>query len=59
MNLLAPNLEVRGRAHIGGRSLLSREPAVAASQHNIAMIFQNPSQCLNPVRSIGFSLSKS
>ena len=56
MNLLAPNLEVRGRAHIEGRSLLSREPAVAASQHNIAMIFQNPSQCLNPVRSIGFQL---
>ena len=49
---LGGEMGVRGSATLDGRQLLSDDRLGGA----VAMIFQNPAQCLNPVRTIGFQL---
>jgi peptide/nickel transport system ATP-binding protein len=53
--ILPARMRVQGTALLDGVDLLAA-PQCAPSRSSTAIIFQNPSQCLNPVRTIGFQL---
>lgn len=55
LGILPDKAVVTGSALLGGSDLLERRPAGRSTPHP-AMIFQNPTQSLNPVRTIGFQL---
>lgn len=56
MNLLANNLRAHGNAYLGSQVLFGGGSSRRKARANMAMIFQNATQCLNPVRTIGFQL---
>ena len=58
MNLLTKSYRMRGQAFLGEQPLIGGGIDHRTARANMAMIFQNPVQYLNPVRSIGFQLTE-
>lgn len=60
MGLLPASAIVTGQVHIAGEKLLGAAPAVFDSVRGrrVAMIFQDPSSSLNPVRTIGSQIAE-
>ena len=58
MSLLGKNSKVRGESLLNGRSLLDQRRSIEDRRSGIAMVFQNATQALNPVRTVGFQLTE-